>query len=926
MPFYDAPSARSYLVSISPGYTHAGIAKLNPTYVAALANVIETARSQGVKAYVSSAYRDPNQLWNQGQRTSAARFDKAGYSLHSLGAATDIGGLGEANSKAAKAFYAIATKGGIYNPYGVGNTKEFNHFQMIPQKVASAAARATTGKVDKDGNPLAWSAFGPTPPAAIPFPQGQKPAAPSVAFRPGARDPGPTGPIHDLQRQLQAAGFSVGKHGVDGIIGKDTTRAMQAANSAAAGAPVPSGPFAPGNPISSIGYGFNGPAGAPGARPVPTSTVGPDPLLNQTGDNAVVDAMGGQGSPSTFPSRLSKPWDNSGDGRGDRLRGDLTARPIDPSLLFASPSADHGGPMVGGSPPSSGPLGSSIHDIALAPPDPETMSRIERAAPPPGVNPADTVAGTPAYYRAEKAAGMATRFHPQQAEMERARHASNAAADAPYVPPSVHPDPNTFGEVRRRQEASAANAQSLADDTHPAYVRDARPAPKFWAGPGDGELSPPGDVSPPARRSDFFPQSQIDLARKGSAFPPLNGPANEMEMSNWLVHNFGSGAAPSGPDFNKGPSINDVIGNIAKVPGALWDKTFGSQPAAAEEAPAPSYPSFPPDHYGAGISSRPYNGSAHYMPGGRIVGSGGDDAMVGGGSDPLFMTATNGRTPVRTVPFSPAEERARAAGMKMWQPGAEYKDNMNWLAGLNTASINRDKLYSLHPQPSTNVEDRRDDPLQPWRSVNLDAPHAAPDAPPDSFPFSGSGSTDELRGAAGYDNLNLHKGDDGYVSVDPATLAPAGGDSPLSKSSPYDNGGSGPMAGAPVGSTMHPGQNGKDGFFSKKNVGGAIGGRGRQRTRPGRRLHRPHDRPGHRRRRRRLRYALCRPAPGRRLRQRQPWRLRLLRLDGNVPLGLPGLLRSWQRLLQLAVHAVRLHAPELRLKERRPHLCLPPER
>src|SRR5262245_49052816 len=109
------------------------LGNINPVFAQKLSAAIQQARAEGINAGVSSGYRDP--AWGVG-----GLKDKYN-SLHSYGLAVDISGIGWAGSKTAKRWEQIAEANGVYNPYGYKNYKEFNHYQVTPQKdVAFLAA------------------------------------------------------------------------------------------------------------------------------------------------------------------------------------------------------------------------------------------------------------------------------------------------------------------------------------------------------------------------------------------------------------------------------------------------------------------------------------------------------------------------------------------------------------------------------------------------------------------------------------------------------------------------------------------------------------------------------------------------------------------------------------------------------------------
>lgn len=121
-------SAREYLNSLSMhGFRMGDTSNLSPTFAVRMADAIHEAREAGLNVGVMSAFRTGD--------TTGSRYDAEGLSLHDKGGAIDVSGLDGPNGPATKQWAEIAAKHGIHNPYGVGNEREFNHWQMIPDKL-----------------------------------------------------------------------------------------------------------------------------------------------------------------------------------------------------------------------------------------------------------------------------------------------------------------------------------------------------------------------------------------------------------------------------------------------------------------------------------------------------------------------------------------------------------------------------------------------------------------------------------------------------------------------------------------------------------------------------------------------------------------------------------------------------------------------
>lgn len=126
--------AREYVQTTSvPSYSMflqgrpVALACLNPDFVVRLADTIKEARKDGIQASVSSACRPPI-LGIGGMRNKAE-------SMHAVGMAVDMAGIGPPGSGTAQRFYQIAAKHGIIRPYSTAI--EWNHLQPTDIKVVS---------------------------------------------------------------------------------------------------------------------------------------------------------------------------------------------------------------------------------------------------------------------------------------------------------------------------------------------------------------------------------------------------------------------------------------------------------------------------------------------------------------------------------------------------------------------------------------------------------------------------------------------------------------------------------------------------------------------------------------------------------------------------------------------------------------------
>jgi hypothetical protein len=164
------------------------IAHMHPEMRLRLAAAIKEARANGLPdVHAWSMYRSPSMGANPGFAFS---------SQHGRGVATDVGGIGRPGSPEAIKWQQIAAKHGLVNPYGPYNQKEWNHYQLIPD-------RAGRGKIPS--RPLSVEEMRPHwERSGVPIPA---PAAASYA-------PTPTG----------ERGSMVVFGGLNGILDKESVR------------------------------------------------------------------------------------------------------------------------------------------------------------------------------------------------------------------------------------------------------------------------------------------------------------------------------------------------------------------------------------------------------------------------------------------------------------------------------------------------------------------------------------------------------------------------------------------------------------------------------------------------------------------------------------------------------------------------------
>lgn len=140
----EIDDARRYLVRTATiGGTMArqgadlAIWRLHPVFAVRLAKAISEARAAGINASVFSAYRPP--------AFGVGGFSDKFNSMHAYGLAVDMAGIGRPGSSTSLAWFRIAGRNKIYNPYGPFHRAEWNHFQpTFARAVARGMALRST--------------------------------------------------------------------------------------------------------------------------------------------------------------------------------------------------------------------------------------------------------------------------------------------------------------------------------------------------------------------------------------------------------------------------------------------------------------------------------------------------------------------------------------------------------------------------------------------------------------------------------------------------------------------------------------------------------------------------------------------------------------------------------------------------------------
>jgi hypothetical protein len=135
--------AKAYLAETAhPGGTMTVLGRekaiecFHPQFALNLAATIRDARENGLPdAAVSSGCRPP--------RLGVGGFADKKSSLHGVGLAADIDGIGRPCSADAKRFHKIAAAHGVFGAYGPCNRAEWNHVQGTEIKMTTPSLRAT---------------------------------------------------------------------------------------------------------------------------------------------------------------------------------------------------------------------------------------------------------------------------------------------------------------------------------------------------------------------------------------------------------------------------------------------------------------------------------------------------------------------------------------------------------------------------------------------------------------------------------------------------------------------------------------------------------------------------------------------------------------------------------------------------------------
>lgn len=127
----DVSANREFLISRG-GVTNEAVDNLHPDLVNQLTAAFKQAISEGIPLKgLSSGYRAPDALWNQGDRSKAAEYDMKGLSGHTYGTDVDVNLSGLNAAQTARVVEIFHQLGINQDQYKGDNPKEFNHFSIL---------------------------------------------------------------------------------------------------------------------------------------------------------------------------------------------------------------------------------------------------------------------------------------------------------------------------------------------------------------------------------------------------------------------------------------------------------------------------------------------------------------------------------------------------------------------------------------------------------------------------------------------------------------------------------------------------------------------------------------------------------------------------------------------------------------------------
>jgi hypothetical protein len=192
----------------------------NPAFASSLASALRQANAQGLHLGVMSGYRDPGQ--------TGSAYDAGGNSSHTYGLASDISGLDGPNGKITNQWATIAAQNGLHNPYGVGDTAEFNHWQLPPQPLEQTPGLLNQLKTAKASGDMSnvWNAYNAAQGTAIastiarPATAATSPNAPATTTLFAGVNPDARGMRNNNPGNLEANSYTAAMPGYQGSDGR----------------------------------------------------------------------------------------------------------------------------------------------------------------------------------------------------------------------------------------------------------------------------------------------------------------------------------------------------------------------------------------------------------------------------------------------------------------------------------------------------------------------------------------------------------------------------------------------------------------------------------------------------------------------------------------------------------------------------------
>ncbi len=351
----------------------------------------------------------------------------------------------------------------------------------------------------------------------------------------------------------------------------------------------------------------------------------------------------------------------------------------------------------------------------------------------------------------------------------------------PTPPSTVEPLSAGLQQVIDRNSYRQSPPGAVAAAPPPAsYDTPTSTYVKYAAGMGYPGVGQPPVAAPAASRGPIYdtPTPTYVKYASGMGYPGAGQPpaAPGFDTSRFASDPNAGGMAPiqaPTPATTAPVSINDVAATAAGIPNALglgdW---FGSSPVAAAPLPPPAVSpggSYADDHYGAGLSARPYPSGVPYSPPQQTPGysgSGGDNYLMGSGGP---FTGTPYRVPSSSYAGNPYDFTGGGASAA----GAAEAPVVTPAGGEPF----RPSMYNVPPDPGTGGSAAM---IQPYAGFTPPSAYTPPPAvrlaPASSDPVqqaTQAAQTGSGHGGAGYGGGGGNSGG-GYFGQSPGAYSYAG--------------------------------------------------------------------------------------------------------------------------------------------------------